>query len=65
VHLKDNPHFMGQGRIDFPAIVDALADLQFKRWAVLETSARADTLEDDLRRNLGYTRDLVAARARA
>jgi L-ribulose-5-phosphate 3-epimerase len=65
VHLKDNPHFMGQGRIDFPAIVDALADLQFKRWAVLETSARADTLEDDLRKNLGYTRDLVAARARA
>jgi L-ribulose-5-phosphate 3-epimerase len=65
VHLKDNPHFMGQGRIDFPAIVDALADLQFKRWAVLETSARPDTLEDDLRRNLGYTRDLVAARARA
>ena len=65
VHLKDNPHFMGQGRIDFPAIVDALADLQFKRWAVLETSARADALEDDLRKNLGFTRDLVAARARA
>ena len=65
VHLKDNPHFMGQGRIDFPAIVDALADLQFKRWAVLETSARADALEEDLRKNLGFTRDLVAARARA
>jgi L-ribulose-5-phosphate 3-epimerase len=65
VHLKDNPHFMGQGSIDFPAIIDALADLQFKRWAVLETSARADSLEDDLRKNLAYTRALIAARAKA
>ena len=65
VHLKDNPHFMGQGSIDFPAIVDALADLQFKRWAVLETDARAESLEDDLRKNLEYTRGLMAARAKA
>lgn len=65
VHLKDNPHFMGQGSIDFPAIVDALADLQFKRWAVLETQARPDSLDDDLRKNLAYTRGLMAARAKA
>jgi sugar phosphate isomerase/epimerase len=65
VHLKDNPHFMGEGRIDFPAIVDALADLQFKRWAVLETSARPGSLEEDLRKNLAYTRGLVATRAKA
>src|SRR5262245_65001455 len=27
VHLKDNPHFLGKGTIDFPAVVDALADI--------------------------------------
>jgi len=65
VHLKDNPHFMGEGTIDFPAIIDALADLQFSRWAVLETSSPTKGLDADLRRNLAFTRGLIAARARA
>jgi sugar phosphate isomerase/epimerase len=62
VHLKDNPHFMGQGSIDFPAIVDALADMRFARWAVLETSSPTKALEADLRKNLEFTRGLIAAR---
>ncbi len=63
VHLKDNPHFMGEGTIDFPGVVTALSDIGFARWAVLETNARAETLEDDLRRNLAFTRGLIAKRA--
>jgi len=63
VHLKDNPHFMGEGTIDFPGIVAALADIGFARWAVLETTARAELLEDDLRRNLTFTRGVMAKRA--
>lgn len=62
VHLKDNPHFMGQGSIDFPGVIDALADIGFARWAVLETSSPTKALEDDLRRNLTFTRELMAAR---
>ena len=42
-HLRSAPEgqpaLHGPGQIDFPAIIDALADLQFKRWAVLETSS--------------------------
>ncbi|HTV00948.1 MAG TPA: sugar phosphate isomerase/epimerase family protein [Luteitalea sp.] len=64
VHLKDNPNFMGAGTIDFPAVIDALADIGFARWAVLETSSPSGALEDDLRRNLTFTRDLIAARAK-
>lgn len=63
VHLKDNPHFLGEGRIDVAAVVDALADVGFARWAVLETSSPTKALEDDMRRNLAYTRRLIAARA--
>lgn len=63
VHLKDNPHFLGEGRIDVPAVVDVLADVGFARWAVLETSSPTKGLEDDMRRNLAYTRGLIAARA--
>lgn len=65
VHLKDNPHFMGEGTIDFPGIIDALADMGFARWAVLETSSPTKVLEDDMRKNLAFTRGLVAARAKA
>lgn len=65
VHLKDNPHFMGQGTIDFPGVIDALADIGFARWAVLETSSPTSVLEDDLRRNLEFTRGLIAKRAAA
>ena len=65
VHLKDNPHFMGQGTIDFPGIIDALADIGFARWAVLETSSPTNALEDDLRKNLEFTRALMAKRAAA
>jgi L-ribulose-5-phosphate 3-epimerase len=63
VHLKDNPHFMGQGTIDFPGVIDALADIGFARWAVLETSSPTKALEDDLRKNLDFTRGLMAKRA--
>lgn len=62
VHLKDNPHFMGEGAIDFPAIVDALVDLKFNRWAVLETSSPTRDVAADMRRNLEYTRGLVDRR---
>jgi L-ribulose-5-phosphate 3-epimerase len=62
IHLKDNPHFMGEGTIDFPGVVDALADIGFSRWAVLETSSSTRALEDDLRRNLAFTRGLIQAR---
>jgi sugar phosphate isomerase/epimerase len=65
VHLKDNPHFMGEGTIDFPGVIDALADIGFARWAVLETSSPTKMLEDDMRRNLAFTRGLVTARAKA
>lgn len=62
VHLKDDPHFMGEGPIDFPAIVDALVDLKFARWAVLETSSPTRDVAADMKKNLAYTRGLVDAR---
>src|SRR5262249_25545207 len=37
VHLKDNPHYLGEGKIDFKTVVDALADVRFDGWAHLET----------------------------
>jgi L-ribulose-5-phosphate 3-epimerase len=65
VHLKDNPHFLGQGTIDFPAVVAALADIGFSQWAELETECPTGSVENDMRANLGYVRRLMSERARA
>ncbi len=61
VHLKDNPHYLGKGKIDFKAVIDALADVGFDGWAQLETDSPA-SVEADMRRNLKFIRGLIAAR---
>jgi sugar phosphate isomerase/epimerase len=62
VHLKDNPHYLGKGTIDFPAVVDALADIGFRQWAQLETSCPTDSVENDMAINLAYIRGVIAKR---
>ncbi len=62
VHLKDNPHFMGQGKIDFPAVVNALAEIGYEQWAQLETSCPTGSVENDMTTNLRFTRGLLAGR---
>lgn len=61
VHLKDNPHYLGEGPIDFKAVVEALADIGFDGWAQLETDCPA-SVDADMRRNLKFVRGLIAAR---
>jgi L-ribulose-5-phosphate 3-epimerase len=64
VHLKDNPHYLGKGTIDFPAVVGALADIGFDRWAQLETDSPKNDVAADMRVNLGYLRGVIAERNR-
>ena len=65
MHLKDNPHFLGQGTIDFPAVVDALADIGFAQWAELETECPTGSVEKDMATNLAYIRVVMAKRSGA
>ena len=60
VHLKDNPGYLGQGRINFPAVVDALAEIGFDKWAQLECDAPSGSVEDDMKKNLGFIRGVIA-----
>src|SRR6266571_1040533 len=62
VHLKDDPHFLGQGTIDFTAVVDALADIGFDRWAQLETDSPTGSIENDMGANLKFIRETIAKR---
>ena len=62
VHLKDNPHYLGEGAIDFPGIVAALTDIGYSRWAQLETDSPKD-VKADMTKNLAYIRKLTSASA--
>ena len=59
VHLKDNPHYLGEGKIDFPAVMRALADIGFEGWAQLETSSPSKNVEADMKRNLAFVKKLL------
>jgi L-ribulose-5-phosphate 3-epimerase len=60
VHLKDNPHFLGQGKIDFAAVVDALAGIGFSKWAQLETDCPTGSVENDMAANLEFIRGIMS-----
>ena len=61
VHLKDNPNFLGKGKIDFTAVIRALSDIGYEHWAQLETSSPTGSIEDDMSTNVKYMRGLLAA----
>ena len=58
-HLKDNPHYLGEGEIQFTPIMRAIRDIGFSGYANLETDAHPNTLESDMRRNLAYIRTVM------
>jgi len=59
-HLKDNPHYLGEGNIQFAPIMQAIRDIRFSGFANLETDAHPDQLEADMRKNLAYIRNVMA-----
>ena len=60
IHLKDKPMYLGEGKIPFPEVLKAIADIGFTGFANLETASRPGYLEEDMRRNLGYVRGLLS-----
>jgi L-ribulose-5-phosphate 3-epimerase len=58
-HFKDNPHYLGEGTIQFPPIVQAIHDIGWSGWANLETDAHPATLDADMRRNLGFIEHIL------
>jgi L-ribulose-5-phosphate 3-epimerase len=59
-HLKDNPHYLGDGSIQFAPIMQAIRDIGFSGYANLETDAPSKQLEADMRKNLAYIREVIA-----
>jgi L-ribulose-5-phosphate 3-epimerase len=59
-HLKDNPHYLGEGKIDFPPVIKAIEDIGFRGFANLETASPSQSIEQDMTRNLHFVRRLLA-----
>jgi sugar phosphate isomerase/epimerase len=59
-HFKDNPHYLGEGSIQFAPILQAIQDIRFSGYANLETDSPSGNLKADMRRNLAYIRNLMA-----
>ncbi len=58
-HLKDNPHYLGQGELDFDDIFAAIAEIGFHGWGVLETASPSGDPQADMRRNLRFVRQTL------
>jgi L-ribulose-5-phosphate 3-epimerase len=58
LHFKDKG-YLGEGKVDYPAVLRALADIGYDGYAQLETSSPSGSMENDLRRNLEYLRGLT------
>ena len=61
VHLKDNPHYLGEGPIDLKAVVQRLRKMGFHGWANLETDSPSGDIAADMKRNFQYVQGLAAA----
>jgi sugar phosphate isomerase/epimerase len=64
VHLKDNPHYLGEGTIDFGAVVRLLQEIGFSDWAQLECDAPSGNVEADMTRNLAFIRARIGDAAK-
>ncbi len=58
-HFKDKG-YLGEGKVDYRAVLQAVADIKFEGYANLETSAPSGSMENDLRRNIDYLRKLMS-----
>lgn len=59
IHLKDNPNYLGEGKIDFAKVLRSINEAGFKQWAVLETDSPSRTIEADMKRNLVFLQRLL------
>jgi L-ribulose-5-phosphate 3-epimerase len=55
-HVKDNPHYLGEGEIDFPSVMRTIQEIGFRGWGMLETSSPSGDVVADMETNLEYIR---------
>jgi L-ribulose-5-phosphate 3-epimerase len=59
IHLKDNPGYLGEGKIGFPEVINVIVNLGFNGFCDLETDSPSKSVDADMKRNLTYVRGLI------
>lgn len=59
-HFKDNPSYLGEGKIDMPGVMKSVAEIEYRGFANLETDSPSRSVEADMRRNLTFVRRVIA-----
>ncbi len=59
-HLKDNPHLLGKGKIDFTKVIEGIVEIGFAGWAQLETVSPSGDVKKDMTTNLNFVRGILS-----
>jgi sugar phosphate isomerase/epimerase len=59
LHFKDNPNYLGYGKINLPDVVRAVSRIGYEGFANLECSAPSNVIEADMKRNLAYVMGVI------
>jgi L-ribulose-5-phosphate 3-epimerase len=60
MHIKDNPHYLGEGTIDVADVLRAVSRIGWEGFANLETDSPSKSVEADMKRNLAFVRRTIA-----
>lgn len=61
IHIKDNPNFLGEGKIPWTQLIQLIQESGFEGFANLETSSPTKNVEADMKRNLAWVRAQMRA----
>jgi sugar phosphate isomerase/epimerase len=57
-HFKDGPNYLGEGKVKYPEIAEAIKDIKYQGWIVLETSNPSKDAVADTKRNAAFIRKM-------
>lgn len=58
-HFKDNPNYLGEGKINLKDVLETISRIGYQGYANLETDAPSKSVEADMRRNLSYVKKVM------
>ena len=59
IHFKDGRYYLGEGKVKMEPIAEAIADIGYEGWVVLETSIPSKDRDADFKKNAAYVRTLL------
>ncbi|MFA6240874.1 MAG: sugar phosphate isomerase/epimerase family protein [Candidatus Hydrogenedentales bacterium] len=60
-HFKDGGSYLGEGKVDMKAVGQAMRDIRYEGWVVLETSCPSKDRVADFAKNAKFSRELLGA----